>query len=290
MGAISFGEYQQRADFAPYVAQYRLGFGDDAPLVFSLDQPAGNYSDPPLDDFVVTVGLSSHRSIYRNGNFSFSGLNTPGQWSLFAMGQANQITIDDPNRFRGLVIPRKRFDRLSLELSADGWDMDQDALHQLQTGGSVPLLVERIWSLCENGTDTISPIYMESLTLVVLGEVFAPSSRPSSFAKGRLHPVLLKRCTDYLAQQFNRDVSLGELANLTGLSMFHFSRAFTATVGMAPHRYILTLRVQEATRLLRTTNLTIGQIAEAVGYKTPQALSRMFKTMIGRTPSDVRQG
>ena len=65
-----------------------------------------------------------------------------------------------------------------------------------------------------------------------------------------------------------------ELAAEAGLSVFHFARMFKQTVGVPPRVYLTQLRMEKAGELLQSTELSITDIAQEVGYSSSQVLAR----------------
>lgn len=85
------------------------------------------------------------------------------------------------------------------------------------------------------------------------------------------------------------DPSLAQLAGTARLSKYHFVRAFKASTGLPPHRYLVQLRIDRARILLETTNLSITEIAAQVGYDDPGYLARLFRGHFGMTPAKYRR-
>ncbi len=79
-----------------------------------------------------------------------------------------------------------------------------------------------------------------------------------------------------------------ELARQLGYSPAHLRRLFHRVVGKSPARVIIEARIDHARRLLRTTSLTISEIAGALGYENVFYFSRQFREQVGRTPSAYR--
>lgn len=94
---------------------------------------------------------------------------------------------------------------------------------------------------------------------------------------------------EYMSTHLAEDVSLTSLASIARLSNFHFARCFKTSVGVPPHAYLRRLRCQRAKSLLVQTQLPIGEIAAEVGYETPQAFARMFRSEVGTSPSEYRR-
>ncbi len=104
----------------------------------------------------------------------------------------------------------------------------------------------------------------------------------------RLVPRRIRRVTDYIRAHLGADLAIGELAAQAGLSSFHFARVFRRETGETPHQYVTRLRLEEAARLLRSTDLTVLQIAIAVGYENASHFSVQFKRDYGVTPLAYR--
>ncbi len=94
---------------------------------------------------------------------------------------------------------------------------------------------------------------------------------------------------EHLHTHLADDVTLAELAALTGLSTFHFARAFKKSTGLPPHAYLRALRRDKAQRLLEETALSITEIAFEVGYESGQALARAFRRETGVSPGEYRR-
>jgi AraC-like DNA-binding protein len=83
--------------------------------------------------------------------------------------------------------------------------------------------------------------------------------------------------------------SVGELANLAGLSRSAFASRFTTVVGKSPLKYLATWRLDLAADHLRAGTLRVNEIAEIVGYGSEAALNRAFKAQFGMTPGAFRR-
>jgi AraC family transcriptional regulator len=93
-----------------------------------------------------------------------------------------------------------------------------------------------------------------------------------------------------MEERLAEPVSLGELASVAGLSVSQFSRQFKARTGLAPHRFLLGLRVDGACRLLRTDRASIAEIAVRCGFSHQEHLTRVMRAHLDTTPGAVRRG
>jgi two-component system response regulator YesN len=82
---------------------------------------------------------------------------------------------------------------------------------------------------------------------------------------------------------------LPDVADHVGLSASYFSSIFSHGVGETFVEYLTKLRIERAKELLRTTNMYLYEIAEAVGYNDPHYFSTAFKRVAGHSPSDYRK-
>jgi AraC family transcriptional regulator len=89
--------------------------------------------------------------------------------------------------------------------------------------------------------------------------------------------------------RLSEDLTLEELAGEANLSSFHFARMFKQSVGMPPRVYLTQLRMEKASELLLSTELSITEIAQEVGYSSGQVLARLFVKHQRRSPSDYRR-
>ena len=87
----------------------------------------------------------------------------------------------------------------------------------------------------------------------------------------------------------DKNVKIDALAREAGLCRSLFSRLFTRLTGETPRRHILTLRLEEAKRLLAGTDRPVADIARAVGFLGTSRLFELFKERTGLAPLDYRE-
>jgi AraC-like DNA-binding protein len=78
------------------------------------------------------------------------------------------------------------------------------------------------------------------------------------------------------------------VAAVAHVSEAHFIRSFRAAFGETPHRYLQRRRVERSMFLLRETDRSVTDICFDVGFTSLGTFSRMFREIIGETPSDYR--
>jgi AraC-like DNA-binding protein len=101
--------------------------------------------------------------------------------------------------------------------------------------------------------------------------------------------AVVKQALLYLQENYRRRVSRAEVASDVGVSQSHLSRIFRKEMGVSPWDFLLRLRLQVATDLLRTTGGSITEIAGQTGFDDPAYFSRVFSREIGCSPQVFRR-
>lgn len=99
----------------------------------------------------------------------------------------------------------------------------------------------------------------------------------------------LRRVLDLIEADFERNLSVAELAGVAGYSPSHFLRMFRVATGMTPHRYLMEVRLKRAVALIDRTSDTLVDIAVATGFASHAHLTRIFRERYGVTPSEFRR-
>jgi AraC-like DNA-binding protein len=100
-------------------------------------------------------------------------------------------------------------------------------------------------------------------------------------ARGMLSKDVLERLRDYVVAHLDEPIEVAALAKIAGRSPFHFSRVFTRSVGMSPHRYVVHLRLQRAIELVRDGRSGLAEIAVRTGFADQSHLSRWVRRVHG---------
>lgn len=105
----------------------------------------------------------------------------------------------------------------------------------------------------------------------------------------RLDNLRLRRVLDYIDANIRNDISLEDLAVIAGYSLFHFARKFTATMGIAPHRYVNQARMKVAMTELVAGKLPLAEIAFNAHFSSQASFTRAFHRATGMTPREYRR-
>jgi AraC family transcriptional regulator len=107
--------------------------------------------------------------------------------------------------------------------------------------------------------------------------------------RGKLAKWQVKRVESFVAANLDQTISVAQLARIANLSRSHFSRSFRQNFGQTPHLYISSRRIEFAKELMLATPASLGRIASECGLCDQPHFNRMFKRIVGMTPSAWRQ-
>jgi AraC-like DNA-binding protein len=99
----------------------------------------------------------------------------------------------------------------------------------------------------------------------------------------------LRHSLRYIDDNLERKISVDSLGELAGLSAHRFSALFKEVMDNSPHQYILRKRVQKAMALLTSSESSIIQIADDLGFHDQPHFTKLFKSVTGVSPTYYRK-
>ena len=93
----------------------------------------------------------------------------------------------------------------------------------------------------------------------------------------------------YIRHNYNRNITLEEIAKSVNLSKVYFSQLFKNETGMNFTDFLIQFRIEEAAKLLKSTDMKVYEIAEQVGIPDQHYFNRLFKNITGVTPKKFRE-
>jgi AraC-like DNA-binding protein len=115
------------------------------------------------------------------------------------------------------------------------------------------------------------------------------SVNPLSENLKKYHLNTIEKARDYLFKNFERDVSLQELADHCCVSLFHFSRIFKTIMNSTPWQYLTEIRLNHAQLLLNTTELPVTQVAFQSGFNSLEYFINAYRKKFSLPPSGYRK-
>jgi YesN/AraC family two-component response regulator len=101
-------------------------------------------------------------------------------------------------------------------------------------------------------------------------------------------PPVITRAKEFIKQHQTEDLSLGQVAKAVNTSTFYFCKMFKKITGLNFTDYLSRIRIENAKNLLLNPNLRISEIAYEVGFQSLTHFNRMFKRIVGQSPTEFR--
>lgn len=93
----------------------------------------------------------------------------------------------------------------------------------------------------------------------------------------------------FIDENYAENITLDTLAELTHMNKYYLAHVFNRQIGCSPISYLIARRITESKRLLETTNHSMSQISQMLGFSSPSYFSQSFKKAVGVGPSDYRR-
>lgn len=136
--------------------------------------------------------------------------------------------------------------------------------------------------------DEASRFMVEAHVVEIFVNLLRRFRTTSEVRKGGLSPIVLKRVVDMIEALCDEKLGLKELSEQAGMSLYHFSRAFKQSTGSSPHSYLKRRRLERASDLLQSSDLSVTQIAVACGFASSSHFSTAFSRELGVSPNSYR--
>ena len=239
---------------------------------FAVIEIAGQPVSLGPNDIVIIKPMQFHKFIVKSENgCEFIVLNFKFENKI--NGEYSEIPLED---FLNFLSSRETGSYIALKVSQRN---------------EIILLLNRILKERESGE-----LGSEFLNYLLVLELFVLLSRAlkmewenSIKTKSPKLKELIGISVNFIHTNFERDISLGDIARFVFLSPSYFTRAFKEETGMSPINYLLKVRIERAKELLADTGLKISDIALSVGFSNQQRFNEMFKKYAHLTPLQYRK-
>ena len=168
---------------------------------------------------------------------------------------------------------QSQFERTAAMVSQWGIEVDREELKQAYFA-----------------TRVMSPRQQESA--VTLLRIFAQHlsmlSNQIMVRRDNAEPPMITRAKAYIEEHQAEELSLSEVAKAAAASTFYFCKMFRKTTGINFTDYLARVRIEKSKNLLLNPNLRISEIAYEVGFQSLTHFNRVFKNLLGQSPTDYR--
>lgn len=230
----------------------------------------------------------SSRLLQRRGGIQHEGVMAAGMTLVLPAGQDSVWDGDAPASAR-MRIPTRLLDAAAEQLGSRATSrVEIRNIFEMRDS-----FIERIaWILAtelERPSHPTQLLIAEVMSCALAAHmlrsynVFAMPALPAT--PGALDKTELHRIAEFVEDNIDRPIGLSELAQLVGISRFHFSRIFKLSTGLTPTRYIEDCRIKRACAYIKDTDMPLSNIALMLGYADQSHFTRRFRMHAGCTPA-----
>lgn len=139
-------------------------------------------------------------------------------------------------------------------------------------------------------TKVLSPREHESVVklLTIFAQHLAMLGNQVFFQQENAESPVIKRAREYIHEHQAEDLSLGQVAKAVNTSTFYFCKIFKKYTGISFTDYLSRVRIEKAKNLLLNPNLRVSEIAYEVGFQSLTHFNRVFKRILGQSPTEYR--
>jgi AraC family transcriptional regulator len=206
----------------------------------------------------------------------------------------NQIAIKAPiPRTLHLHLPASLFRRL-----ADDFNLPGAPAHSIRYAAGVrdEIITQIGLSIISTMTNETAAgrMFVETASAALaarLLQTYADSGSSKSLKPTAHQPdqARLRRVLDHISMNLDSEIALAQLAEVAGLSVFHFARTFTRAMGVSPSRYVSRMRLEKAMAEIAAGKLPLAEIAFKAGFSSQASFTRAFYRVTGLTPGEYRR-
>ena len=242
-------------------------------------------------DAVLAFGLrGSARIEWQRGDRLSRFVGAAGGFTIVPAGEDNSFCMDRPLQTLNLVFGSHQLRALAdREWKPYGSTIEIVPVHH-QNAPEIVALGQAFAALLRSPRKG-SGLYAETLWTQIAMQVlwnYSSLPRPCEPRVERLSDARLRGVIDYLDASLASEISLGDLADVAGLSPNYFLTAFKKATGKTPHRFLTEKRVAKACELLSNPRLSIVNVALAVGFSSQSHFTTVFGRFMKTTPASYR--
>lgn len=208
----------------------------------------------------------------------------PGQGFLISPGQ---ITTYSADRFQPWKYVWLEFDglRASEYLTEAGLSAGQP-IYRPNTPAQAEQVRDAMLYIADH--PKASPLRLIGYLCLFLDALIQTSSTRQKPRETQLRDFYIQEAVNYMEQNYQRELTVEEIANACQLNRSYFSKLFKQKKGCPPQEFLICLRLSKAADLMRTTKVSIGDISVSCGYPNQLHFSRAFKQRYGVSPREWR--
>lgn len=253
---------------------------------------AGDLPEQAHKDHLVTIALGKGcGGEIRTANGLRARGQTRGSVAVIPSGQSFSVTLEAPSEHLAIYLDPSLVLRAAASESRARTRAAIEVVERCMPKDPVissigmPLLAEL------ESAGLSGRLYAESLANVLAVHLLRHYTSAGGSVQrftGGLAGQKLKRVMAFIAEDYESDLSLDDLARVAGMSTFHFAREFKRTTGTTPHQYLIKVRVDRAKAMLTGSEMPLVEVSSRSGFSHQSHFTRLFRRLTGTTPQSYR--
>lgn len=133
-----------------------------------------------------------------------------------------------------------------------------------------------------------SPLHLIGHLYLFMDYLTRSSASRRMMQSGKIRDFYIREAISFVEQNFQNNITVEDIAGFCNLNRSYFGKIFRDAMGKSPQEFLISYRMTKAAELLKLTDLTIGDISNAVGYPSQLHFSRAFKNVYQVSPRQWR--
>jgi len=279
---------------APAILSRVLRTADMAVTETRCDVPVQELSASfqPEDAFLITLTLRDfpNREYWEEGRLVSVSDVRVGQTCIHDLKRNPTARLDKPHHVVFFYLPRGALDAIAEDADArriGDLDYKPVAIDDATISGLGTAMLPAL-----SHPDRANQMFIDHVLLglgIHVAQTYGGMRPLSPPVRGGLAAWQVRRAKEILTANLDGRVPLNEVARACGLSASYFAHAFRRSVGVAPHNWLLTFRVEVAKQKLRDGRLSLRDVALACGFADQSHLTQVFTRLVGVSPGAWRR-
>ena len=258
---------------------------------YQLPPAQGSYPAFEQHDLTLCLTTRPHRIHQVIGKQRYVGIYSKGDICITPAGTPGEYRAEGDDHFLQIQIEPEFLEKVAQQT---GIDESLELIHKFRDRNpQVEQIIMMLYSELNQGSSLGSKLYIESLSnalAVNLLRDYSVKKTSLNLSSAGLSDSKLLLVTDYINDNIASEIKLSDLANLAGISQYHFSRLFKKSLGISPNKYVIKQRVERAKSLLKNPELSVTDIALSCGFNSHSHFGKYFRQFTGFTPKQYRAG
>lgn len=284
---ISIADLYRDSGYADFDQEHRQGGTFRVQMVMAEHGPHA-FTDPPLSQMLM-VGLVEGSGFakldFGDGWRTFDALET-GVVDLQPAHQECRFEVARPHKILVAGVQADVVKRCLHDVGVQGDPFEPLYARMRGRNGQLALL-HSMWRAMGRGGPA-NNLYVDGCVISLLGMFCAAAKMAATWSPPVIEDIRLDRVVEYIEAHFAAPIVMDDLAKVAGMSTIQFSRSFKKAVGLTPHAFLTDRRLAEAKFLLKSSQLSITEVALAAGFGSSAHFASVFSRKVGATPSAYR--